>query len=45
VREHKRTIIRKAIRRTGGNKTRAAEMLGLPPTYLTRLIRILKVEG
>lgn len=45
VREHKRTIIRKAIRRMGGNKTRAAEMLGLTPTYLSRLIRILKVEG
>jgi len=45
VREHKRTIIRRAIRRTGGNKTRAAELLGLTPTYLSRLIRILKVEG
>jgi DNA-binding NtrC family response regulator len=45
VREHKRTIIRRAIRRTGGSKTKAAEMLGLTPTYLSRLIRILKVEG
>jgi len=45
VREHKRTVIRRAIRRTGGNKTRAAEMLGLTPTYLSRLIRVLKVEG
>jgi len=45
VREHKRTIIRRAIRQTGGNKTRAAEMLGLTPTYLSRLIRLLKVEG
>ncbi|GAB4366590.1 MAG: sigma-54 dependent transcriptional regulator [Deltaproteobacteria bacterium] len=45
VREHKRTIIRRAIRRTGGNKTRAAELLGLTPTYLSRLIRVLKVEG
>lgn len=45
VRDHKRTIIRRAIHRTGGNKTRAAELLGLTPTYLSRLIRILKVEG
>jgi len=44
VREHKREIIRKAIRKAGGNKTRAAEYLGLQPTYLSRLIRILGVE-
>jgi two-component system, NtrC family, response regulator AtoC len=45
VREHKRTIIRRAIRNAGGNKTRAAELLGLQPTYLFRLIRVLGVEG
>ncbi len=44
VREHKRAIIRRAIRQAGGNKTRAAEMLGLSPTYLSRLIRVLRVE-
>ena len=45
VREHKRTIIHRAIRTCGGNKSRAAEMLGLQPSYLSRLIRLLKVEG
>jgi len=45
VREHKRVIIRRAIRNAGGNKTRAAEALGLTPTYLSRLIRLLGVES
>jgi two-component system, NtrC family, response regulator AtoC len=45
VRDHKRAIILRAIRRSGGSKTKAAEMLGLQPTYLSRLIRVLKVEG
>jgi DNA-binding NtrC family response regulator len=44
VRDHKRTIIRRAISKAGGNKTRAAEALGLTPTYLSRLIRVLGVE-
>jgi DNA-binding NtrC family response regulator len=45
VREHKRALIRRAIRNAGGNKTRAAEVLGLTPTYLSRLIRVLGVEN
>lgn len=45
VREHKRTLIRRAIRNAGGNKTKAAEALGLTPTYLSRLIRVLEVES
>lgn len=45
VREHKRAIIRRAIRNAGGNKTKAAEILGLTPTYLYRLIRVLVVEN
>jgi transcriptional regulator with GAF, ATPase, and Fis domain len=45
VREHKRAIIRRAIRSAGGNKTKAAEALGLTPTYLSRLIRVLGVEN
>ncbi|HSL99434.1 MAG TPA: sigma-54 dependent transcriptional regulator [Candidatus Limnocylindria bacterium] len=45
VRDHKRAIILRAIRKSGGSKTKAAEMLGLQPTYLSRLIRVLKVEG
>lgn len=44
VREHKRAIIRRAIRQAGGNKTKAADILGLSPTYLSRLIRVLQVE-
>jgi DNA-binding NtrC family response regulator len=45
VRDHKRTIILRAIRKSGGSKTKAAEMLGLQPTYLSRLIRVLRVEA
>lgn len=45
VREHKRAVLRRAIARAGGNKTRAAEILGLSPTYLFRLIRVLGIEG
>ena len=45
VRDHKRAIILRAIRKSGGSKTKAAEMLGLQPTYLSRLIRILKVDS
>jgi len=45
VRDHKRAIILRAIRKSGGSKTKAAEILGLQPTYLSRLIRVLKVEG
>jgi DNA-binding NtrC family response regulator len=45
VRDHKRVIILRAIRKSGGSKTKAAEMLGLQPTYLSRLIRVLKVEA
>ncbi|MBP2683138.1 MAG: two component, sigma54 specific, transcriptional regulator, Fis family [Deltaproteobacteria bacterium] len=45
VREHKRAVLRRAIAKAGGNKTRAAEILGLSPTYLFRLIRVLGIEG
>jgi DNA-binding NtrC family response regulator len=45
VRDHKRAIILRAIRKSGGSKSKAAEMLGLQPTYLSRLIRILKVDS
>ena len=43
VREHKRTVLRRAIEKAGGNKKRAAEILGLSPTYLFRLIRVLGI--
>jgi DNA-binding NtrC family response regulator len=45
VREHKRAVIRRAIAKAGGSKMRAAEILGLSPTYLSRLLRVLGVEG
>ncbi len=45
VREHKRAVLRRAIAKAGGNKTKAAEILGLSPTYLFRLIRVLGIEG
>ena len=43
VRGHKRAVLRRAIAKAGGNKTRAAELLGLTPTYLFRLIRVLGI--
>jgi DNA-binding NtrC family response regulator len=36
---HKRELIQHAITKAGGNKTRAAALLKLQPTYLSRLIR------
>jgi DNA-binding NtrC family response regulator len=37
--EYKRGLIASALRRTGGNRTQAARVLGLQRTYLARLIR------
>jgi transcriptional regulator with PAS, ATPase and Fis domain len=39
VEEFKRGLIASTLRRTGGNRTRAARVLGLQRTYLARLIR------
>jgi DNA-binding NtrC family response regulator len=39
VEEFKRGLILSTLRRTGGNRTRAARLLGLQRTYLARLIR------
>ena len=36
---HSRKVIEEALRRTGWNQTKAAELLGLQRTYLARLIR------
>ena len=41
---HKRQIIREALRRFGGNQSRAASALGLQRTYLSRLIKELEVR-
>jgi DNA-binding NtrC family response regulator len=45
IEEFKRGLIVSALRRTGGNRTRAARLLGLQRTYLARLIRDLGVAG
>ncbi|CUS32701.1 sigma-54-dependent transcriptional regulator [Candidatus Nitrospira nitrificans] len=36
---YSRKVIEEALRRTGGNQTKAAELLGLQRTYLTRLMK------
>ena len=43
--EFKRGLIASTLRRTGGNRTRAARLLGLQRTYLARLIRDLGLAG
>jgi DNA-binding NtrC family response regulator len=45
VEEFKRGLLASTLRRTGGNRTRAARLLGLQRTYLARLIRDLGVAG
>jgi DNA-binding NtrC family response regulator len=37
--QYSRKVIEEGLRRAGWNQTKAAELLGLPRTYLTRLIR------
>lgn len=41
---YKRSVIQEALHKTGGNQTKAAEMLGLQRTYLARLIRTLNLR-
>ncbi len=41
---YKRQIIREALHRSGGNRSRAASALGLQRTYLSRLIKELQVR-
>jgi DNA-binding NtrC family response regulator len=43
VDRHRRDIIRRALAQTGGSRIRAAELLGLQPTYLSRLLRQLDI--
>ncbi|HEY7142066.1 MAG TPA: sigma-54 dependent transcriptional regulator [Methylomirabilota bacterium] len=45
VEEFKRGLIASTLRRTNGNRTRAARLLGLQRTYLARLIRDLGLAG
>jgi len=44
VERFKRELIERALQVTQGNQTRAAELLGLQRTYLSRLIKNLKVR-
>lgn len=42
---HSRRVLIEALRRAGGNQTRAAEALGLQRTYLTKLLRQKGIAG
>ena len=44
VAEHKRQILTSALHKSGGNQTRAAELLGLQRTYFARLIKQLGIK-
>jgi Nif-specific regulatory protein len=44
LREEKRRLILQAVRDAGGNQTEAAKLLGINPTYLSRLIRNLNLK-
>ena len=44
VRRFKGRVIRDALRRAGGHHRKAASLLGLNPTYLSRLIRNLRLK-
>ena len=44
IEHHKQEIIRRALVRAGGSQTRAAELLGLQRTYLSRLIKHMGIE-
>ncbi len=44
VETFKQTIIKAALRETGGNQTKAAERLGLQRTHLVKLLRALKIR-
>jgi DNA-binding NtrC family response regulator len=44
VDHQRREIIRRALARSGGSQTKAAERLGLQRTYLARLIKQLDIE-
>ena len=44
VRSYQRKVIDQAMQKTGGNQARAAELLHLQRTYLSRLIKKLKIK-
>jgi DNA-binding NtrC family response regulator len=43
VEQHKRRILQRALATTGGSRIRAAELLGLQPTYLSRLLKQMNI--
>ena len=45
VRQFKRQLLASALDRAKGNRTHAAQALGLPRTYLLRLLRDLAVDA
>lgn len=45
IENHKRLVIEGTLKKTGGNQTKAAKLLGLQRTYLVRLIRLLKISA
>ncbi len=45
VKEFKRWVIQDALKRSQGNQTKAAELLGLQRTYLAKLIRLLEIKA
>lgn len=44
VDRHKHRIIRQALERTGGSRVRAAKLLGLQPSYLSRLLKQMDIS-
>lgn len=44
VKEFKRWVIQDALKRSSGNQTKAAELLGLQRTYLAKLVRLLEIK-
>lgn len=42
--QFRRNIIEDALKKTGGNQTKAAQLLGLQRTYLARLIRVMNLS-
>jgi DNA-binding NtrC family response regulator len=44
IESHKRNVIENALKKSNGNQSKAAQMLGLQRTYLARLIRQLNIS-
>ncbi len=45
VKNYKRYVIEDALKKSSGNQSRAAQLLGLQRTYLARLIRQLNISA